>query len=493
MMGSALIPVRTLKPLLAGFVEVPADADVEISALVLDSRSVTPGALFLGIRGDRLDGRKYVPEAVQAGAAAVVCDAEWKAPDALAVPCFIVDDLRRKIALIANRFYGFPSRLLCIVGLTGTNGKTTCGFLLAQALNHLGRRSAFIGTIGSGLIEQLEPNHLTTPDAIELQQTLADFVGRDAHSVCMEVSSHALSQHRVEGVEFDVALFTNISRDHLDYHQDMSAYVNAKLMLFRRTGLNIAVINHDDPHENMVCKSIKSARIWTYGVREGADIYPLSVDSSFAGLYLRLATPAGEMKLRTSLFGQVNVPNIAAVVATLLALDYHPADIVDAMAVVVAPPGRMESFERERGDPRVFVDYAHTPVALEGALRSLKAHSSGKIWCVFGCGGERDRGKRSVMGAVADRWADEIVLTNDNPRGESPDQIITDIEAGIESHEALRQPDRAKAIYQAIKNADEDDIVLIAGKGHEQSQLIGNTLFPFCDREVVTNLLRGNA
>ena len=247
MMGSALIPVRTLKPLLAGFVEVPADADVEISALVLDSRNVVRGALFLGIRGDRLDGREYVPEAVQAGAAAVVCDAEWKAPDGLVVPCFVVDDLRRKIALIANRFYGFPSRVLCIVGLTGTNGKTTCGFLLAQALDRLGRPSAFIGTIGSGLIEQLEPNHLTTPDAIELQHTLADFVGRDANSVCIEVSSHALLQHRVEGIEFDVALFTNLSRDHLDYHQDMSAYVNAKLMLFRRTSLNIAVINHDDP------------------------------------------------------------------------------------------------------------------------------------------------------------------------------------------------------------------------------------------------------
>ena len=489
----AFQPVRTLRPLLAGLAVVPTRSDIKISDLVLDSRQMKPGALFLGVPGQNVDGRDFVPHALGAGAAAIVCDHDWRVPKNVEVPCFKVVDLRRNISLIANRFYGFPSRVMCIVGITGTNGKTTCAFLLAQALERLGRRSAFIGTTGIGLMGQFEPNDMTTPDAVSVQRTLSRFVSQGVDCVCLEVSSHGLSQHRVEGVEFEAALFTNLSRDHLDYHTDMSAYGDAKLMLFRNGALRIAVINRDDPLAPALREAAATARIWTYGTTPAADIYPVSIDSSFNGLAVKLASPMGEISVATGLFGQVNVANIAAVVATLLALDFKAHRIVDALADVVSPAGRMESFGMSPRQARIFVDYAHTPAALEEVLKSLKAHTSGKLWCVFGCGGDRDRGKRAQMGAVADRWADEIILTNDNPRGERSGEIMSEIEKGITVHTARRQPDRAQAIRETIESASADDTVLIAGKGHEDQQQVGDRLYRFSDREVVNELLQGVA
>ena len=492
MITSASQKSCTLGTLLDGETNVPIENDIEISGFSLDSRHVQAGQVFVGLPGNDTDGRGYIDQAVNAGAAAVLYESEGWNRQGCAVPAFPIDNLRQKIGQIASRFYGFPSRALCVIGLTGTNGKTTCAGLLAQALTCLGHRTGFIGTVGSGLVGALEPQSLTTPDAVTVQAQLADLLQKGADSVCIEVSSHALDQGRVKGVEFDAAVFTNLSRDHLDYHQNMEAYAAAKLLLFRTGGLRTAVINADDPWGAEFAVAGLSARVCTYGMNTNADVYPLGMHVVPDGYDLILSSPAGEIVFHSPLLGEFNVMNTLAVVSTLLALEFTPTGISEIMPRLQPVSGRMELVDHNRQGPQVIVDYAHTPSALEQALKAARVNAAGRVWCVFGCGGERDPGKRPLMGAIAESCADHVVLTSDNSRGEDPVSILEDILSGMTGEPSAVQPDRKKAIQIALKCADKKDVVLIAGKGHELEQIVGSDVNYFSDQDTVRQLLEGN-
>ncbi len=492
MITSALQKSCALGPLLDGVTNVPIKDDIQISGFALDSRHVQVGQVFVGLPGNDIDGRGYIDQAVSAGAAAVLYESKgWNRQDCV-VPAFPIDNLRQKIGQIASRFYGFPSRALCVIGLTGTNGKTTCAGLLAQALTCLGHRTGFIGTVGSGLVGEIQPQSLTTPDAVTLQSRLADFLHKGADSVCIEVSSHALDQGRVRGVEFDAAVFTNLSRDHLDYHENMEAYAAVKLLLFRTGGLRTAIINVDDPWGAEFAVAGLSARVWTYGMNNNADVYPLGMHVAPDGYDLILSSPVGEIAFHSPLLGEFNVMNTLSVVSTLLALEFTPTGISEIMPRLKSVSGRMELVDHNRAGPQVIVDYAHTPSALEQALKAARGNAGGRVWCVFGCGGERDLGKRPLMGAIAESCADHVVLTSDNSRGEDPVSILEDILSGMTREPCAVQPDREKAIQIALKCADEKDVVLIAGKGHELEQIVGSDVKYFSDQDTVRQLLEGN-
>ncbi len=570
--------IRQLRELLDGIARVPGVANREVHGLQTDSRRVQPGDLFLAVPGMVMDGRDYIGDAVASGAAAIVYETgDGFALRAAPVPVFGVPGLRQQIGIIAERFYGSPSRRLVVIGVTGTNGKTTCTQLLAQALDnmescestlgspqsepnrakarsarsllpsgegmgmrgdpphplpspggrgevgenlHFGRnegegrqpfplsptpspargegsepwrarvarRCAIIGTLGYGFPGALNASMHTTPDAMTVQRLLADFAEQGAVQVAMEVSSHALEQGRVNGVAFGVAVFTNLTRDHLDYHGDMQAYGKAKAGLFAAEGLKYAVINHDDPFGRSLLADLSpQIRTLSYGI-EGGDVRAREVRLLPDGLWLRVATPEGETELRSPLIGRFNAYNLLAVLATLLALGVKLEEAATRLSRAHAPAGRVERFGGTRGLPLVVIDYAHTPDALEKVLLALREHARGKLWCVFGCGGDRDRGKRPVMGEIAERLADAVVLTDDNPRHESGDAIIADILGGMNaSPKVIRE--RKAAIAEAIRHAGEGDIVLIAGKGHEDYQQVGDTRLPYSDRDAVREIL----
>jgi UDP-N-acetylmuramoyl-L-alanyl-D-glutamate--2,6-diaminopimelate ligase len=486
-------PAMDLRELLEGMARVPGVANRAVRGLQTDSRRVQPGDLFLALPGMVADGRDFIGDAVASGAAAIAYETDdgYLLPGA-PVPAFGVSGLRHKIGVIADRFYGAPSRRLVVVGVTGTNGKTTCTQLLAQALDQPPRRCAVIGTLGGGFPGALNASIHTTPDAVTVQRLLADFLDRGAAHVAMEVSSHALEQGRVNGVRFHVAVFTNLTRDHLDYHGDMTAYGQAKAKLFAHAGLKYAVINHDDDFGRRLLADVDAPVIClSYGI-EGGDVRAREVRPSPEGLWLRVQTPHGETELRSPLIGHFNVYNLLAVLATLLALGVELNDAAARLARAQAPAGRAERFGGARGLPLVVVDYAHTPDALEKILTALREHARGKLCCVFGCGGDRDRGKRPVMGEIAERLADEVLLTDDNPRHESGDAIIADIAGGMRAAPRIIR-DRRNAIATAIQAAAEGDIVLIAGKGHEDYQQVGDERRPYSDRDTVRTLMGGAA
>jgi UDP-N-acetylmuramoyl-L-alanyl-D-glutamate--2,6-diaminopimelate ligase len=481
-------PAMNLRVLLEGMARVPGVANREVRGLQTDSRRVQPGDLFLALPGMVADGRDYIGDAVASGAGAIAYETDdgYLLPGA-PVPAFGVSSLRHKIGVIADRFYGAPSRRLVVVGVTGTNGKTTCTQLLAQALDQPPRRCAVIGTLGGGFPGALNASIHTTPDAVTVQRLLADFLEQGAAHVAMEVSSHALEQGRVNGVRFHVAVFTNLTRDHLDYHGDMTAYGLAKAKLFAHEGLKYAVINHDDDFGRCLLADVGApVTCLSYGI-EGGDVRAREVRPSPEGLWLRIQTPYGETELRSPLIGHFNVYNLLAVLATLLALGMELRDAAARLARAQAPAGRAERFGGARGLPLVVVDYAHTPDALEKILAALREHARGKLWCVFGCGGDRDRGKRPMMGGIAERLADVVLLTDDNPRHESGDAIIADIAGGMRAAPRIIR-DRRNAIATAIQGATEGDIVLIAGKGHEDYQQVGDERRPYSDRETVREL-----
>ncbi|OGI56337.1 MAG: UDP-N-acetylmuramoyl-L-alanyl-D-glutamate--2,6-diaminopimelate ligase [Candidatus Muproteobacteria bacterium RIFCSPHIGHO2_12_FULL_60_33] len=472
---------------------VPGVANREVRGLQTDSRRVQPGDLFLAAPGMVADGRDFIGDAVASGACAVVYETDdGYALRGAPVPAFGISGLRRKIGLIADRFYGSPSRRLVVVGVTGTNGKTTCTQLLAQALDQPPKRCAVIGTLGSGFPGTLNASIHTTPDAVTVQRLMADFIAQDAAHVAMEVSSHALEQGRVNGVLFHVAVFTNLTRDHLDYHGDMTAYGLAKAKLFAHEGLKYAVINHDDDFGRRLLAGVGApVTSLSYGV-EGGDVRAREVRPSPEGLWMRIQTPYGETELRSPLIGHFNVYNLLAVFTTLLALGVELNDAAARLARAHAPSGRAERFGGAKGLPLVVVDYAHTPDALEKILLALREHTRGKLWCVFGCGGDRDRGKRPVMGEIAERLADMVLLTDDNPRHESGDAIIAEIAGGMRASPRIIR-DRRAAIKAAIQSAAAGDIVLIAGKGHEDYQQVGDERRPYSDREAVRQLMEGAA
>lgn len=482
---------KALSALLTGIAAVTAEDDRTIAGITLDSRSVRAGFLFIALPGGQCDGRAYIADAIARGAVAVI--AEHPAPDGGgAVPTFTVQGLRRRIGEIAERFFGHPSRQLQIVGVTGTNGKTTCTHLLAQALSGGARRCGVIGTIGNGFPRQLKPATHTTPDAVHLSAILADLLAAGATDVAMEVSSHALDQDRVGGLAFAGAVFTNLTRDHLDYHGTMEAYAAAKARLFDVEPLRFAVCNTDDPFGVQLRARVAARGIPVLGFGfDSGDVRIVSVTGEAGGLAVGMRTPAGAISVRSQLFGRFNALNLAAVTAVLL-LDGRLSlpEIAEALSQVQPVPGRMERFGG-RGRPLVVVDYAHTPDALEQALRALREHVQGRLFCVFGCGGDRDVGKRSQMGQVAQSLADAVILTDDNPRRESGDAIIASILEGMRhpAPEVLVERDRRRAIARALEQAGPADAILVAGKGHEDYQEVGRQKLPFSDRDSVCALL----
>ncbi|MGH8158485.1 MAG: UDP-N-acetylmuramoyl-L-alanyl-D-glutamate--2,6-diaminopimelate ligase [Rhodanobacter sp.] len=453
---------------------LPGVGRIVLSGLTLDSRRVHRGDAFFALRGTQGHGIEFAAGAVQRGAQVVLAEAPAVEVAPLDVPLLWIDDLHTQVGEIAARFYDRPAEAMHVIGITGTNGKTSCVQLLAQALSLLGHRAASIGTLGAGLHGQLREGERTTPDAVTVQALLAEFREAGASHVAMEVSSHALEQGRVAAVDFEVAGFTNLTRDHLDYHGSMEAYGAAKAKLFAWPGLQAAVINIDDDFGRELAAQlpagVKPLRFSLADDAE-AEIAASAIVTSAEGLAFRLRTPWGTHALNSHLLGRFNVANLLVVVACLGALGEPFERIVATVEQLQPVNGRMSRLGGRQGLPLVVVDYAHTPDALEQALTALRAHCAGHLICVFGCGGERDAGKRPLMGAIAARLADVAIVTDDNPRGEDGDAIVAQIVAGMTASRAMTiERDRATAIGQALQIAQSGDVVLIAGKGHESYQ-----------------------
>ena len=487
-------PMR-LGDLLAGYADPGALADLRVRGLSLDSRTIKAGDLHVALRGGREHGIAHAASALEHGAAAVIAEAgpELARLDAaLADRVIAVDDLRAKLGGIAARFHGDASRRLRVSGVTGTNGKTSTVQLLGQALDRLGRRAATIGTLGAGFAGSLYVGERTTPDVISVQRLLARFLAEGATDIAMEVSSHALDQGRVDGVQFRLAVFTNLTRDHLDYHGSMEAYGAAKQRLFEWPGLAAAVINVDDAFGRHLAASLPAtvARLGFAIDQANADVRATGIEAHAHGLRFDLHTPWGEARIESPLLGRFNVSNLLAVAASLGALGHEFAEIRSVLGALEPVSGRMSRLGGEAGRPLVVVDYAHTPDALEQALASVRAHCAGVLVCVFGCGGERDAGKRPQMAGIAERLADRVIVTDDNPRAEDGDAIVAAIMQGFRDPAAIVvERDRHRAIHRAIAEARADDIVLVAGKGHEPYQEISGRRLPFDDREVARQAL----
>ncbi|MDO9220861.1 MAG: UDP-N-acetylmuramoyl-L-alanyl-D-glutamate--2,6-diaminopimelate ligase [Thiobacillus sp.] len=456
--------------------------------LVNDSRKAMPGKVFAAYPGEARDGRDFIAQAVAQRVDGVLWEADHYLWDpALATPNAGVVDLKARIGDIAAHVYGEPSRALHMVGITGTNGKTSVAHWLAQTFAQLGRKTAIIGTAGNGFPGALTPALNTTPDAIELQQRLAFYRQQGATACAMEVSSHGLVQGRANGTAFNVAVLTNLSRDHLDYHGDMDSYAAAKAQLFSWPGLTSVVLNLDDAFGQQLENSIRSARVAGYGFQRGT-VVAENLRLSQHGLHLRARTDWGNAEIDAPLLGRFNAANLLAVLTTLLVSDVKLEDACQALAHIQPPPGRMQTLGGN-AHPLVVVDYAHTPDALEKVLATLREIvSGGRLICVFGCGGNRDSGKRPLMGGAAAQGADEVWVTSDNPRNEDPRRIIDDILAGVSGKPHI-EPDRARAIFEAIGLAHQGDVVLIAGKGHEDYQEIAGERHPFSDVAVAKKAL----
>ena len=481
------LPLSQLLP------DVALPRDVEITGLVLDSRAVRPGNAFVAIAGFGAHGLGFVEQAKAAGASAILFEppapAELPAPaEAIAVP-----GLRARMGTMADRFHGHPSQTMTMVGVTGTNGKTSTVQLLAQAWKLLGIESGSIGTLGVGLYGAVVPTGFTTPLVLQMHELLADLRDQGAQAVAMEVSSHALDQGRVDAVHYDVAVFTNLTRDHLDYHGDMASYGAAKARLFSRPGLKAAVVNLDDGFGRELHAGLGEgvARIGVSSRGQpGARVRAEALRLDDHGIAFDLVVGAAARPVRSPLLGRFNVDNLLAVAGVLHALGREPAQIADVLSRLQPIRGRMNRLGGAERLPLVVIDYAHTPDALEQALDSLRGHLHGKLFCVFGCGGERDRGKRPQMAAIAERMADVVIVTDDNPRHEDGDVIVADIMAGFERPQGVTlQRDRAAAIAAAIGPAKPGDIVLIAGKGHEPYQEVAGVRHPFDDTEVAARVL----
>lgn len=457
-----------------------------------DSRQVQSGDLFIAYPGAVSDGRLYIEKAVNSGAVAIAYDpdslpAGFKLPES--VPSIPVPQLAGQLAPIAKRFYQDPTKALTVTGITGTNGKTTIAYQLAQAHDLLGQAAAYIGTIGQGNVNHLNPLDNTTPDALCLQRLLAQYRDQGLKQVCMEVSSHALSQHRVDGIEFNQALFTNLTLDHLDYHHTMQAYGEAKAMLFAREELKWAIINQDDEYQQLISNALKpSVKKITYGMRQECDVKAVQWHIDLTGTAIEVHSPWGIHHLKIKALGQFNIYNSLAVFSSLMASGYPVDKVVQVMSQLKAAPGRMEIVS---SSPYVLVDYAHTPDALENVLTTLNQLKKGRLWVIFGCGGDRDKTKRPIMGKAASLYADNIVITSDNPRSEDPRVIVDEIAYGIPAAVSVTKLiNREEAIAHALSSAEENDIILIAGKGHEAYQQIGSEKLAFSDQEVVRRLAK---
>ncbi|SEK31396.1 UDP-N-acetylmuramoyl-L-alanyl-D-glutamate--2,6-diaminopimelate ligase [Nitrosovibrio tenuis] len=485
---------------------------VRITNIVADSRMVTTGDTFLAYGGEKSDGRNFIPQAIAAGANGILWDPRgfpWDS--AWRVPNLPIARLRAKAGVIADHVYGHPSQKLWLIGITGTNGKTSCSHWIAQAMTALGRKTAIIGTLGIGFPGELASTASTTPDAVLLQRKLAELFRLGACGAAMEVSSHGIVQERINGTTFSVALLTNLSRDHLDYHGSMETYAAAKARLFRWPGLKHAVLNLDDAFGAGLLKQIEGAdaSIIGYGFAELRDrmlgyekfkvMRGRNLKSSSQGVSFDAEFESEHFKVESKVIGRFNASNLLGVLATLVASGVRLADAVQVLHELTPVPGRMEQLGA--GDlPLIVIDYAHTPDALEKVLATAREILHGgsqageagdrnsRLICVFGCGGERDQGKRPIMGAVATRLADEVIITSDNPRKEDPNVIISEIAAGAGVNHVIEE-DRAAAICRAIQDARKGDAIVIAGKGHEAYQEIDGQKRPFSDRDVARRAL----
>jgi UDP-N-acetylmuramoyl-L-alanyl-D-glutamate--2,6-diaminopimelate ligase len=486
--------------LLDGIAAVPA-SDAQVADLAIDSREVRPGGLFLALRGRRSHGLEFAAEAAARGACAVL----WEPGPGIEAPSFSeplltapVAGLSKLVGRIADRFFQWPSSHMRVVGITGTNGKTTCAYLVAQCLTRLEQTSAYIGTIGWGRLGGLEAPTHTTPDAVSVHRMLAQLRTQGARTVAMEVSSHALDQGRVDGVRFHTAAFTNLSRDHLDYHPTMQAYGEAKARLFAAPDLKHMIVNIGDGFgRELAMKLAGRAPLTAVWVGGSSDAWLAQqflradrVILDLRGISMDIEGSFGKLPLSTKLLGRFNAENTLVVLGCLVSLGVPMQEAAAGLAECTAPPGRMEVIEaRTGGKPLAVIDYAHTPDALAKALSALREHCRGKLWCVFGCGGDRDPGKRPMMGAVADELADQIIVTDDNPRSENPGEIIRAITDGITGHRARIVHDRGAAIAEALNAAGGSDVVLIAGKGHEDYQIYGASRRTFSDRDEALKIL----
>lgn len=496
-----------LADLLVGMVDVGEYGRLVIDSISLDSRDLQPGGLFMAVAGESAHGMDYLSQVLERGVSAVLAEpaGSWdrarlvEAAARLDVPLFMVSGLRGKAGVIAARFFGYPGQALRVIGVTGTNGKTSVTHFLAQAMS--GRVPVgVLGTLGNGAVGDLRPATHTTPDAVAVQAELARQARMGVKAVAMEVSSHALVQGRVNGVPFHTAVFTNLSHEHLDYHGSMSAYAEAKSRLLRRAGLMTAVINTDDRLGSQLLQEV-SARIMSVSCSIESDVPALAdrfihaceVDLLPAGLHVRFESSWGAGDFHSRLMGRFNAQNLILTLGVLLSWDMPLAAAIDAIESLEPVPGRMNLLD-EKGGPRIVVDFAHTPDALAQVLSSLREHVHGRLYCVFGCGGERDREKRPVMGELAERLADRVIVTDDNPRKEDADEIVAQILSGMrEPGAVVVERDRAKAIVGAVAEAGNDDLVLLAGKGHEAYQLVGEMRIPFSDVEQAQKALRERA
>ena len=477
-----------LQELLEGWVaEAPA---LRLAGIGLDNRTIKPGEVFVAVQGQSGHGLDYAQAAVAAGAVAVIHDGLQVVP-VLEVPTVRITGLGGKLGELASRFYGAPSEQMTIAGVTGTNGKTSVAHFLAQSWQRVYGNAGMVGTLGYGSLGDLQSGARTTPDAFRLQQVLADCVRSDIEHLAMEVSSHALQQQRSQTIQFDAAIFTNLSRDHLDYHPDMAAYAAAKRRLFTDHAPAFAIINHDDEHGRKWFGELNGGmQMLSFGLQKGAELRAEVLSTDITGMNVRVSGPWGSEEVHTGLLGEFNASNLLAAAGTLSLLGMPWNTVLHQIELMQPVPGRMMRLGGQADQPVVVIDYAHTPDALESALNAVRAHLDGNLVCVFGCGGNRDQGKRPQMGRAAELLADDVFVTSDNPRNESANQIIEDVMAGLEQPgKATIEPDRATAIQRAIASCKPGDVVLVAGKGHETWQEIDGRHLPFSDEAVIRNAL----
>lgn len=479
-----------ISQLLAGLKEIPASEDRVVTGLSSDSREIKAGDCFFALKGLQHDGRDFIPRAVQCGASVIVIDEATPYETKTSVPVIAIPNLSAKLGSIAAIFYQRPADELIMMGVTGTNGKTSTTQFIARALEMAAASCGVIGTLGYGFPDQLIPSNHTTSDALTLQRQLHELHQQGARAVAMEVSSHALVQQRTNGIVFDIAIFTNLTRDHLDFHETMENYGAAKKKLFYSSGLKTAVINVDDSFGYGLASELKGRlNVITYGTMINDLALPMiraeHIHLNSKGITAKIISPWGEGQLRSRLLGRFNVSNLLAVLSALLVLEVPFHTALDYLGQLPTVPGRMQVLSGNKA-PLVVVDYAHTPDALSQVLQALREHTHGNLWCVFGCGGDRDNGKRPLMGQIAERYSDHLIITDDNPRTEDPTQIVADIMKGLLCPWAAEvEHDRGAAIAHVISCAQPGDVVLIAGKGHETYQIIGHERLPFSDSEQV--------
>lgn len=493
---------QTLTSLLSPWLtfELTAEQDVMVTQLQLDSRKVTPSDVFVAIKGHAVDGRIFIDKAIELGCAAVMADADEQYPHGTIVhreliPVIYLDNISQFLSALAARLYDYAPMQL--IGITGTNGKTTISQLIAQWIDLVGKKAAVMGTTGNGFLNDLQPAINTTGNAVEIQQMLSQLHKQGADFTALEVSSHGLVQGRVKALKFSAGVFTNLSRDHLDYHGSMEEYALAKFQLFESHDCQHQIINADDTTGLQWLDKLPNAVAVSLSPFDGQHraLWAKHVDYSESGIHIELDGYWGKAQLDTALIGAFNANNVMVALATLLSLGFELEQLVAVSPELVPVVGRMELFQSpsdslKPSKAKIVVDYAHTPDALEKALMALRVHCTGKLWSIFGCGGDRDTGKRPMMTEISERLADESIITDDNPRGEDPTVIVSDMLKGaVKPNQIHVIHSRFDACQYALNHADENDIILLAGKGHETYQIIGNQTVHYSDRETACELL----